>query len=140
MLYEFLHNLNHITNVEYFYLTVAVSNYINPKLYTCRLCPADEALRARKGCRGEISQRVGSFRVDRCPGNHLKNIDFLLDFYVKWKRTGDFAEHPAKLIDSCHYIDNRIEKHKEFLQKEADRKQKTKGIMRGNHPRRNRKY
>ena len=119
-------------------LTVATENYINPRRFTCSLCPKDDALRIRKGCRGELSQKVGEFKVDRCPGNHLKSIDFLVDLYMRWKRCGDFSEQPAKLVDVCYFIDNRIEKHKEFLHKEAERKAKAKGVGRGHIPRRRR--
>lgn len=139
LLFEFLHNLNNITPVEHFKLTVAVENYIKP-IYSCAKCPKDDLLRQRKGCRGEVPQRVGEFKVDRCPGNHLQSIDFLLDYYMRWKRGADFSDQPAKLIDIMYFIDNRVEKHKEFLQKEAEKKQKMRGLTRGHSPKYRRKF
>ena len=118
-------------------LTVAVENYITPR-YACHRCPANEALRVSKGCKGEVKQKVGDFSVDRCPGNYLHSIDYLLDLYMRWKRCGDFSEQPAKVVDICYFIDDRIEKHKEFLRKEADRKAKARGVARGHSPKRRR--
>ena len=137
-LYEYVHNLNNLTNVEYFKLTVAVENYIQPRLYTCSLCPKDDALRVRKGCRGEIKRKVEGFVVDRCPGNHLQSIEHLLDLYMRWKRSGSFVDQPAKLVDVCYFIDNKIEAHKERLHKEAERKAKARGIKHGHSSNRRR--
>ena len=137
-LYEFLHNLNNLNDAEYFYLTVAVQNYIQPKLYTCSLCPKDNKLRAIKGCWGNVKKKVGQFKVNTCPGNHLQNIDYLLDYYVRWKRGGGLEDQPAKLVDILYFIDNRIEAHKESLHKEAERKAKARGVRRGHSTNRSR--
>lgn len=127
MLFEFLHNINNITQSDHFLLTVAVKNYIQPKLYTCALCPADENLRARKGCRGELPQKIDGFVTEKCPGNYLFKIDYVLEYYRRWKNCATFDEQPAKLIDICYFIDNKLEAEKERLQKEADRRQRLRG-------------
>ena len=109
---------------------MAIENYIAPR-YTCRTCPQDDLLRVSKGCRGGRKQKIGDFSVDRCPGNYLQSIDYLLDLYMRWKRCSDFSDQPAKLVDIMYFIDDRVEKHKEFLRKEAERKNKARG-MHGN--------
>ena len=132
-LYEYLHNLNHLTRSEHFFLTVAVENYIQPRRYTCSLCMDEPSYRARKGCHGELAQRVGKFKTQKCPGNYLLNIDYLLEWYTRWKRCADFRDEPAKLIDIFYFIDNRVEAEKERLRKEAERRQKTRGLARGHN-------
>ena len=70
----------------------------------------------------------------------MKNVDFLLDLYVRWKRCADFLDQPAKLVDAMYFIDNRVEKHKEFLRKEAEKKHKMRGMARGNSSKHRRKF
>lgn len=135
-MYQFTYSINYVTISEHFYLTLGIENYIQPKLYTCSLCFDDKLHRERKGCRGEFKQKVRQFTTDRCPGNYIHNIDYLVELYQRWKRCTSFDDEPAKLIDIFYFIDNRIEEHKEKLRKDQERKAKTRGVSRGNNSRR----
>ena len=139
-LYEHLYCLNNITTTEHFYLSVAVENYLQPKRYTCSLCRDEPNYRARKGCEGGIQQKVGGFKTPKCPGNYLLGIDYLLEWYQRWKRCADFGDESAKLIDIFYYIDNRVEAEKRRLQKEAESRQRVRGLARGHKARGNRRH
>lgn len=127
-----------MSSTELFHLTIAIENYIQPKLYTCDLCPNIATYRLRKACEGGgIRQKIGQFYTQKCPGNYFKNLDYLLEWYTRWKRLSSLDDSPAKLIDIFYFIDNRLEEFKEKKQKELEIKQKK--VSRGGNPRSHRR-